>query len=1221
MHVDWDGLVRRGTERLDRDRLRHSAGTTIQRGVRWSRGAVLRARTGLPGRGQIRGLLSIVVPAYNVEAYIDECLASLRAQSYRHVEILVVDDGSPDRSAAIARSHARRDPRVRVVTRPNGGLSAARNTGVEAARGEFLTFVDSDDVVAPRAYERTITALRSSGSDFAVTHYDRLVGSERRPAARWIGVAHRVERLACTLDDFPAIQVNAVAWSKVYRRSFYDAAGLRFPTKVLYEDQPVSAAAFAAARTFDVLPFVCVSWRVRGDNSSISQQSWTAPNLRAQIEASETSLEILERAGRHAAAEQRAIQLMANNLPQVTKHALGTDDEYWGLLRTSTGDLRRRIQTPAYVASIGAEHKVLNELILQDRRTQAQDFIAVHGLDVKRFRTTRTDGGVRCELPVTAGAVPEEYLLLADSQLDLVHRVTRAEWVGDRLTVSGWAYIRNLDLAEHPPHVELGLAGPEGRSVPFHVETSREPRLDDIAPHWYCDYTPGGFTATLPLAEIPEGDASWSVELAFEASGLRRTTRLYNLLGTAVAGPLTVLPEPGRAVTIDRDSDGRLRLIASTQEVGATSSGLSYDGSVVRVDFRAPGATALVLAPSHDVDITAATGTVTSSGPGSWHGEVALPALPRAAQGRLARPISFSVLVADGSSKRRPLLAAPGDSAECSPSTGRVAHVTLGADQAGCLRVSQREVHAEVTSVTLADAAVEVTLRTVGLRIGKLVASLASPVRSVVGTVRAEETGRATLRFELTGPRWGVDDLVLPQGRYHLQLESVDLDSALRPLLSPELLRRFPVDELQSRARVRLEAGPGRTPSLGVAMLPPLKEDERGVRNQRILREEARVDHADLDAVFLRSLYGEVANCNPLALHEELFRRGSGLQLLWSVQDRSVAVPRGGVALIEGSREWHRALARSRFQMVNVHQLSGFVKPEGQKIIQTMHGYPFKVMGHEWWQKGSFAPSQVASYDSRARDWDFFVSPATYATPLLEAAFLTPAGASPKILEIGYPRNDVLLSAEAPRIRRRVRDLLGIRPEQTVVLYAPTFRDYLSPDDMKADIVDFFDVQAAARRLGPGFVFLMRGHAFNVRANQRYDEGDSVVDVTDYPDVNDLCLASDVAVLDYSSLRFDYGLTDKPMIFFTPDLEQYDAARGGILDYASTAPGPLVRRSREVVDQLRRLDSIDAQYRDARRKFRETYLDLEDGHATDRLIEAVFTPGDVRSSGEDRTGA
>jgi cellulose synthase/poly-beta-1,6-N-acetylglucosamine synthase-like glycosyltransferase len=133
------------------DRVRRLARSAPERARRATDGVRIRARRAVRRGGRVPGLLSIVVPCYQVEDFLDECLVSLRFQHYREVEIIVVDDGSPDRSGEIARRHARRDLRVRVVTRENGGLSAARNTGIEHARGEFLTFVDSDDVVTPSA--------------------------------------------------------------------------------------------------------------------------------------------------------------------------------------------------------------------------------------------------------------------------------------------------------------------------------------------------------------------------------------------------------------------------------------------------------------------------------------------------------------------------------------------------------------------------------------------------------------------------------------------------------------------------------------------------------------------------------------------------------------------------------------------------------------------------------------------------------------------------------------------------------------------------------------------------------------------------------------------------------------------------------------------------------------------------------------------------------------
>ena len=176
------------------------------------------------------------------------------------------------------------------------------------------------------------------------------------------------------------------------------------------------------------------------------------------------------------------------------------------------------------------------------------------------------------------------------------------------------------------------------------------------------------------------------------------------------------------------------------------------------------------------------------------------------------------------------------------------------------------------------------------------------------------------------------------------------------------------------------------------------------------------------------------------------------------------------------------------------------------------------------------------------------------------------------------------------------------------MMYAPTFRDYESPDDHRAAMVDLLDIDAVTRGIGPDGVLLVRGHAFNARAGERPPKRPSLVDVTDYPEVSDLYLASDAAVVDYSSLRFDFAVTGKPMVFHVPDLERYRATRGWLTDFEPTAPGPLTGRTDEVVAHLRDLDRLRADHREQYASFRRDYLDLEDGEAGARLVDAVLVP-------------
>jgi CDP-glycerol glycerophosphotransferase len=146
-------------------------------------------------------------------------------------------------------------------------------------------------------------------------------------------------------------------------------------------------------------------------------------------------------------------------------------------------------------------------------------------------------------------------------------------------------------------------------------------------------------------------------------------------------------------------------------------------------------------------------------------------------------------------------------------------------------------------------------------------------------------------------------------------------------------------------------------------------------------------------------------------------------------------------------------------------------------------------------------------------------------------------------------------------------------------------------------------VRAAAEALGDDWVLLLRGHRFHAPEH----EGSRVVDVTAYPEINDLILASDAAVLDYSSLRFDYALTGRPMVFLVPDLEDYVTAKRGFLyDFAPTAPGPHARSSAEVVEALRDLDGVRERHREAYERFNATYNRLQDGAAARRVVDRFF---------------
>ncbi|MEV0313800.1 glycosyltransferase family 2 protein [Nonomuraea fuscirosea] len=229
-------------------------------------------------------LLSVVVPFHNVEPYITECLKSLAAQTLDDIEVILVDDGSVDGSRRVAEDFAARDERFVLIGQRNLGPGPARNQAVRQARGTYLAFADSDDVVPPEAYELLVGKLAETGSDLACGAVRRLVDGELEESVLHEKVFRRPQ-LCTHITDKQVLIRDRTVWNKVYRRDFWERCGLRFPSGI-YEDVPVAMQAHVLATSVDMVGEVVYHWRKREEGEhSITQRRSELPNLRERLAA------------------------------------------------------------------------------------------------------------------------------------------------------------------------------------------------------------------------------------------------------------------------------------------------------------------------------------------------------------------------------------------------------------------------------------------------------------------------------------------------------------------------------------------------------------------------------------------------------------------------------------------------------------------------------------------------------------------------------------------------------------------------------------------------------------------------------------------------------------------------------------------------------------------------------------------------------------------------
>jgi len=336
--------------------------------------------------------------------------------------------------------------------------------------------------------------------------------------------------------------------------------------------------------------------------------------------------------------------------------------------------------------------------------------------------------------------------------------------------------------------------------------------------------------------------------------------------------------------------------------------------------------------------------------------------------------------------------------------------------------------------------------------------------------------------------------------------------------------------------------------------------------------------------------------CNPAAIAAKAAELAPEVRAVWVVGPSRVGTVPPGVDYVEaGSRAYYRALARARYLINNVNWPNMMVKRRGTTHVMTHHGTPLKMMGMDQLDHpAAVRDTDFAGQMRRADRWDFSVTANEHTTIAWERAY--PCGY--ETLEVGYPRNDRLATATTAEVAA-IRERLGIVPGRRVVLYLPTHREWLP----KGTYV--LDVERLADALGPEAVLLVRAHYFYVGADQagRTPSGAGrIVDVSGYPAVEDLYLAADVMLTDYSSAMFDYAVLDRPLVIFAPDWPVYRDLRGVYFDLLAAPPGPVATEFDELIKifQERRWDDT------ARRAFRERFCYLDDGGAAERVVRRVF---------------
>jgi len=1185
--------------------------------------------------------ISVVVPFYNIEDLLGDCLASIAAQTYPDFEVIMVDDGSSDGSAAIAAAQAAADPRFILLQVPNGGPGpgSARNRGVERARGTYLAFADSDDALPSHAYERMLHALESSGSDFVSGNVLRL-GPMGITQSALHAKAIKGRKTGTHISRTPALFYDVSVFNKLFRRSFWDSHDLTFPEGIVWEDLHLITRAHVLARAVDVIPEPIYYWRERGTGGlSITQSRTDISNYRDRINVL-LFIDSFLRSHKPARMVRQHQRKALDNDVWLYVGELGRTDaafkaEFMTLTQSYLAQVDRRV-----FARLPSPHRLAYHLIQRGKLDELIELVMwLAEQPIKTVPVVREHGRLRADLPFRLDRelrVPPRLYRPHWRELAPFVRVESIEWAGDSLVISGAAFVPSVDITRRR-HVSkvVVLVPRQGRRLPivlparstehpFATGWSGQERYAYDWAGFRCEISPRWFRAG---GRWLTGD--WEGFLLVRGRGIWRPSRLH----TPVVGPAE-RPAPRQVapgIRLGARWVGR-QLHVQVVPTPAVLRRCEHAGDelVLEVDLEQPGARRVMrLDTRRDADLVlawsrgasqqelGATSQLLSDGTVRLRAAVKdadlLKALSPAglAGGAMGRDeaVEWDLYVTTAALERT-RVAFPGDLPEYTyvADNREIVVERTRYDNAAIVRRGQVPVidqHAWTAGGSLILSGSYAGAP--GAPCEGVLTRKGSTDRHVVAMARDGE--RFTITIDATAmPSFG-RQLPLRDGTWQVGVREAGqagADEGMTPVYDHARLAQVGDKRLNFGPKsYRFTTSGYDRPILTVG--PALKILEHGRLQRKVLRSvyyPLQQRRPLRDAVVFISWKGKQCGDNPGAIARELRRRGDTRDHLWVVSDWAVPASDGATSVLAGTEEYYEALARCKYLITNDDMQSWYGKRDGQVYVQTWHGTPLKRIGFDVAQPQFI--SGTSYLDHLRQDvakWDLLLSPNPFSTPIMARAFRYDG----EICESGYPRNDALCSGATERVAGQVRARLGIPPGKRVIMYAPTWRDdqYYASGRYRFDFR--LDLEQAWKRLGEDYVILLRGHhhmADDIPAGSRPG---FVINVTAYPDITELFLVSDAIITDYSSVMFDFAPTGRPMLFFTYDLAQYrDQLRGFYFDFEAQAPGPLLSTSAEVVEAIANLDQVAAQYADAYRAFAARFCPLDDGKAAARACDRIF---------------
>lgn len=1146
--------------------------------------------------------VSVIIPIYNVQEFLEACVESVLSQTIndmplsdgyeRNLQIILVDDGSTDDSASIAKDYAEKYDNIQYQYEENQGLGHARNYGCTFAEGDYIIFLDSDDIVPPDAYRLMYNAAVKNNSDLTIGAVQRF-NSKGCWGSNIHNIAFSGTDLVSHITKNHALFYDTTSWNKLILRSFWEEHQFAFPEGILYEDIPVTIPMHFLANNVSIVREVCYLWRVReGISKSITQATDDLKNLNDRLSV----MGMVDQFFKENVTDPELFKvkdlkwLVIDLMIFVNKLKSMEKEDSQELIAGLNAYINENISPDAF-NGLNEFEKLKYKYLMENNFEQLINIMNFEFEDLKHATLTSKDSHIFMKVPSTIFGTSSLCVDKYIKEGSILRYLQKVSFEKSGIIISGFAVIPGLknDTKDSCQYSFYLMNCNTRKTIP--LEYKLVP-IDNIGSFnikfGECvSYDNAGYQITIPYKAImnnPDFVGPNRIMATFTQNGI--THSFY--VGKAK-----------KDVRIASDSKAKMRgenyfsfgydysneLIIHIFPVKYRFEKIYIDNNKLCLDSK-ENLGALYM--HYDKDSINAEKNI----PFDFDSDKNIYSIPM-----------DNLLYNQGQIQYE----------DKSPAVFRWKRfVTLTSDNGQCLVNTLRDYYFDIKKVDNISVISDIkdrqnhlflTTELYGSGLSKKIPSSAvlyfkdsvsETPEAIFESSCSIKNGKvfAGFQFSLANETLTKN---LYQGTHDFYIDYKFEDTTITTSLYINDSFEYSYSSKLYDYRVyRSKYGTLRVLS---NMKWSKKENSAAKRAKLAKTRYKLLRHLPIkkNRIIFESMWGSKYSCNPRYLYEYIDKNHPEYECIWSLSDEHIPINGNGKRVRRLSLKYLYYLATSKYFVNNVNFHPHYVKRPGQIEIQTMHGTPLKTLGLD--VPGDFkTKKQEDDYIERCNRWDYLTVQSDFVADISKQCFLF----KKEFIKAGYPRTDILYTKNNAEDITALKKKMGLPLDKKVILYAPTWRLKNSFDLM-------LDLESFKASLSDDYILILRLHHFSVAGWTQPEKDDFIYDFSMYDSVEELYLVSDLLITDYSSVMFDYSILDRPIILFTYDMEEYqEKLRGLYIDIEADKPGPILYTSRDVEKAIVNLDETEKNFKSFRDSFRKKFIHYECADSAKKIFETVM---------------